>query len=377
MVKNRATKQAIRSRKESLGEPYSVARNAIVEPSPDQWGWVRNQTHFHAPDDFRLGNFPLNHKMDRHESYAVTGKSTFDYGWHPSIGFFESGDEGIVETKVLALHDEDQTVVVGDHLYRPWTAFLLGANIALGVKKPAPAAFDTLAVYFVAELVTSYWNGDLEPLANLGYAFWKRDGAPGQNLYWGQMQYLITWIGEWFEQNARLTLEMEQEMRLAKRQPDFTGEGIQSLIPIWAELSDEQRSGFARDLFYDVGNIPSIDYIDGEGVVYNSGSQRPPVTPVAMNVGDRVKLAGIGRYMQVRAVSERFVILTFIDSRDNVRYSIIEWEAGVAAPHDSWGYNMGTDEEILDAMAALESGRLQLSWRNRLPLVVQKVAKKR
>ena len=85
----------------------------------------------------------------------------------------------------------------------------------------------------------------------------------------------------------------------------------------------------------------------------------PPLkmAPVSLSVGDSVQFAESGRWWKVRAVSERFVILTSpFNLQHTVLYSIIDWERGVRGPDDHYGVGYETREQIDDAMR-----RLQLS----------------
>ena len=101
----------------------------------------------------------------------------------------------------------------------------------------------------------------------------------------------------------------------------------------------------------------------------------PPLqmTPVPMSVGDSVQFAESKRWWKVRAVSERFVILTSPWNLPNcydatVIYSIIDWERGVRGPDDHYGVGYESDAEITDALRRLQlpeddMERIEVSWR--------------
>lgn len=78
--------------------------------------------------------------------------------------------------------------------------------------------------------------------------------------------------------------------------------------------------------------------------------------PVPLAVGDSVQFAESKRWWKVRAVSDRFVILTSpFNLQHTVLYSIIDWQRGVRGPDDrvfSSGYE--TDEQITDALRRLQ-----------------------
>ena len=79
-----------------------------------------------------------------------------------------------------------------------------------------------------------------------------------------------------------------------------------------------------------------------------------PMEPVTMRVGDSVQFAESKRWWKVRAVSDRFVILTSpYNLRNTVFYTIIDWERGVRGPDDHYGVGYETEEEIADAMRRL------------------------
>lgn len=102
-----------------------------------------------------------------------------------------------------------------------------------------------------------------------------------------------------------------------------------------------------------------------------SATRTPPLemTPIPLNVGDSVQFRESRRWWKVRAVSERFVILTSpFNLRRTVLYSIIDWRRGVRGPDDHYGVGYETDEEIAEALRRLRlpehaDGWIEVSWR--------------
>lgn len=97
----------------------------------------------------------------------------------------------------------------------------------------------------------------------------------------------------------------------------------------------------------------------------------PPLQlePVPLIVGDSVQFAESKRWWKVRAVSERFVIVTSpFNLRHAVLYSVLDWERGVRGPDDHYGVGYETDEEIADALRRLNlpelaDERIEVSYR--------------
>lgn len=95
----------------------------------------------------------------------------------------------------------------------------------------------------------------------------------------------------------------------------------------------------------------------------------PPerMDPVPLSVGDSVQFAESKRWWKVRAVSERFVILTSpFNLQRTVLYSVIDWERGVRGPDDHWSVGYETEEQIADALRRLQAtgmDRIEVSWR--------------
>jgi len=376
MVKDRARKQDARKRMESTGEPYSVARHSVTKSTVDSFGWTRVDCHYPnfspllEPDN----GFPVGHKYSHHQSYDFAGGDSFDYGWYPTVGFF-SFDRGVMK-KELITSINDRLDIVGDHEYQPWVAFQMGMKNELAFKSPPPASFPNYVSYAVCTLVASNWNGDLDPVARLGYAFWLMQHNNGGKLYWMQMQFLINFIWMWFSEREMLTPELMTLWINRKNEPEFRTEGITSLSQNWASLSDAERlefvTGFASFI---TSKVPDLYDVDESDIIYNQYSTRRPVKPVAMEIGDEVKVRGIGKRQLVRAKSDNFVVLTHIDNQGEARYSVIDWKQGVIGAHNSFGYGILTNDDAQHAIEALESKKIEVSYRNRIPLEVQKVSK--
>ena len=92
----------------------------------------------------------------------------------------------------------------------------------------------------------------------------------------------------------------------------------------------------------------------------------PPLRmePAELHVGNSVQFAESKRWWRVRALADRFVILTSpFNLQRTVIYSIIDWERGVRGPDDHYGVGYETEQEIADALARLVSGEIEVSHR--------------
>jgi hypothetical protein len=99
------------------------------------------------------------------------------------------------------------------------------------------------------------------------------------------------------------------------------------------------------------------------------------VLPRPLVVGERLKLAGDRRWWTVRAVTEHFAALTrqaeFQPSGTNY-YTVLDWRSGVRGPCNLIGQAYGdgsySETECAEMLAEFETGDLEISQRNWVPL---------
>jgi hypothetical protein len=92
-----------------------------------------------------------------------------------------------------------------------------------------------------------------------------------------------------------------------------------------------------------------------------------------LEIGDRVRFSGERQArLKVRAKTRRFVVLTMPAFGSSV-YTVIDLEQGVRGADDSYGTGYENDTQILEALSWLESGRAQVSYRNRVTLDIAEV----
>lgn len=89
-------------------------------------------------------------------------------------------------------------------------------------------------------------------------------------------------------------------------------------------------------------------------------------------VGDRIRFAEERQYYTVRGRSERFLICTRpFKLRDTVLYCIVDFNRQARGPGDKlFNGPYETDDHITDRMHELMSGRLGVSYRHDIPLVI-------
>ncbi|HAH93678.1 MAG TPA: hypothetical protein DCM01_07525 [Dielma fastidiosa] len=89
-----------------------------------------------------------------------------------------------------------------------------------------------------------------------------------------------------------------------------------------------------------------------------------------LKVGDKVKLACIKRKWTVKAVSERYIILTQpFNLKHTVLYTIIDLKRMVRGTDNLiFGHGYETDEDIEDAISLLREGKMGVSYRNFVPI---------
>lgn len=101
------------------------------------------------------------------------------------------------------------------------------------------------------------------------------------------------------------------------------------------------------------------------------------VAPRPLETGDRLKFDGDHRWWTVRAVSAHFAALTRqAEFRPaGVRcYTVLDWRNGVRGPCNLIGQGYGdgsyTEPECAEMLARFESGDLEVSQRNWVPIEV-------
>lgn len=89
-------------------------------------------------------------------------------------------------------------------------------------------------------------------------------------------------------------------------------------------------------------------------------------------IGERVKLAATKRLWNVKARSDRFIVLTqpFNPKRSFI-YTVIDLKYGIRGPHNSYGHPVTNDEQATKVVEALEAGAIQISRRRQVTLDVE------
>lgn len=92
-----------------------------------------------------------------------------------------------------------------------------------------------------------------------------------------------------------------------------------------------------------------------------------------LEIGDRVRFVGESQArFKVRAKTKRYVVLTYPAFGSSI-YTVIDLEQGVRGADDSWGTGYEDDAQILESLSWLESGRAEVSHRNRVTLNIADV----
>lgn len=107
--------------------------------------------------------------------------------------------------------------------------------------------------------------------------------------------------------------------------------------------------------------------------------QVEPMTPVAMAVGQRVKLGDERQWWTVRGVAgEQVVVLTRqapFRRRGALEYTVLDWRSGVRGPVNviGQGWGVDTDEQCQELAELVRDERWLVSVRNWLPIDVTDV----
>lgn len=104
--------------------------------------------------------------------------------------------------------------------------------------------------------------------------------------------------------------------------------------------------------------------------------QAEPMTPVAMTMGQRVKLDSERQWWTVRGVAgEDVVVLTRqapFRRRGALEYTVVDWRAGVRGPVNTigQGWDVDTDAQCQELAELVQAGKWAVSSRNWLPIDV-------
>lgn len=106
--------------------------------------------------------------------------------------------------------------------------------------------------------------------------------------------------------------------------------------------------------------------------------QPEPMTPVEMAVGQRVKLDTERRWWTVRGRVDDVAVLTRqapFRPLGAWQYTVLDWRAGVRGPVNTigQGWDVDTDEQCQELAELVRDGKLAVSSRNWLPIVVTDV----
>lgn len=99
------------------------------------------------------------------------------------------------------------------------------------------------------------------------------------------------------------------------------------------------------------------------------------MTKLNLIVDDKILFAEEKRAYTVQACDERFVICTKpFNAKKTVIYSIIDFERNVRGTENLiFGMGFETREECEEALTRLKSGETEVSYRNFIPLEIEKV----
>lgn len=102
--------------------------------------------------------------------------------------------------------------------------------------------------------------------------------------------------------------------------------------------------------------------------------KHPAVTATnQFSVGDKIKFANERRRYTVQAASSRFLVCTKpFPLHKTVLYSIVDFERNIRGTENLvFGFGAKTREQCQEMLERLESGETEISYRNRVPLVIE------
>lgn len=98
---------------------------------------------------------------------------------------------------------------------------------------------------------------------------------------------------------------------------------------------------------------------------------------IPLVAGQKVVLGGVDTKWTVRAVSENFVACIQqapFKPKGTYRYTVLDWRNGVRGPCNlvgqGWGDGTYSEKECQEMLEEFEADELEVSHRNRVPLVV-------
>lgn len=101
---------------------------------------------------------------------------------------------------------------------------------------------------------------------------------------------------------------------------------------------------------------------------------------VAIPVGARVRLGRVGnrrQWWRVRAADDRYAVLTHqadFRPKGRLKYCVIDQDRQVRGPINLVGHGYGdgtfSDQECAALLAEMQSGALEVTWRNPAPLEI-------
>lgn len=106
--------------------------------------------------------------------------------------------------------------------------------------------------------------------------------------------------------------------------------------------------------------------------------QPEPMTPVAMTVGQRVRLGSERQWWTVRGRVDDVAVLTRqapFRRRGALEYAVLDWRAGVRGPVNTigQGWKIDTDAQCQELAELVRDGKWSVSARNWLPIDVTEV----
>ena len=94
-----------------------------------------------------------------------------------------------------------------------------------------------------------------------------------------------------------------------------------------------------------------------------------------IKTGDKIKFESEKRPYLVRAADDRFAVCTKpFNLRHTTLYTIVDLEKDIRGPDNTvFGEGYETDEDAARALGELQAGEIEVSYRNRVPLDIERV----